>query len=116
MFAGRVSTSFVVEIPCAGKPTRRRTSVITARADRADRADRASRMPDVLDALLDAIAAAEKTCAAGPSARCAAAWDLVDDITTGMHRVRERDFPRGDALDLFCDVNPGAVECKVYDV
>lgn len=76
-----------------------------------------TREPDVLDTLLDAIATANDECALGPSSSCAAAWDVVQDITTGLHKVRERDF-RGpaDPLDVLCAEKPWAVECRAYDV
>ncbi|MBW4552186.1 MAG: Calvin cycle protein CP12 [Aphanocapsa sp. GSE-SYN-MK-11-07L] len=51
----------------------------------------------------------------GTSGECAAAWDAVEELQA------EASHQRGDvenvknSLEQYCDDNPEAVECRIYD-
>jgi hypothetical protein len=67
-------------------------------------------------AVESAIKEAEDKCTSGTSGECAAAWDNVEEIsaTIAHKKVADAD-PSNDPLEKFCDDNPDADECRVYD-
>ncbi|MBR8839919.1 MAG: Calvin cycle protein CP12 [Stigonema ocellatum SAG 48.90 = DSM 106950] len=47
------------------------------------------------------------------SAECAAAWDAVEELQAeASHRKQSK--PKN-SLEQYCDANPGADECRVYE-
>lgn len=48
------------------------------------------------------------------SADCAAAWDAVEEIQAEISH-RRQSAPKS-SLESYCDANPEADECRVYDV
>ncbi len=48
------------------------------------------------------------------SADCAAAWDAVEEIQAEIAHKRQN-APKS-SLESYCDANPDADECRVYDV
>jgi predicted component of type VI protein secretion system len=48
------------------------------------------------------------------SQECAAAWDVVEELQAEASHQRERGMPKT-ALEQYCDANPEADECRVYD-
>jgi hypothetical protein len=62
-----------------------------------------------------AIQDAEKACADGTAGECAAAWDNVEEISAAISHKKVADAETSDPLEKFCDDNPDADECRVYD-
>lgn len=49
----------------------------------------------------------------GASSECAAAWDAVEELQAeASHQQRVK--PKN-SLEQYCDDNPDAAECRVYD-
>ncbi len=48
------------------------------------------------------------------SAECAAAWDAVEELQAEAAHQRQN-HPKKNSLEKYCDDNPDAVECRVYD-
>ncbi|MGF1482522.1 MAG: Calvin cycle protein CP12 [Cyanophyceae cyanobacterium] len=48
------------------------------------------------------------------SPECAAAWDSVEELQAEASHQRERQ-PKKTSLERYCDENPDADECRVYD-
>ncbi|GGA47424.1 Calvin cycle protein CP12 [Okeania sp. KiyG1] len=47
------------------------------------------------------------------SKECAAAWDSVEELQAESAHQKEKKSPS--SLENYCDDNPEAVECRVYD-
>ncbi|MDY7004141.1 MAG: Calvin cycle protein CP12 [Cyanobacteriota bacterium] len=58
---------------------------------------------------------ARATCdASGANSKeCAAAWDSVEELQAEAAHQKEKKSPS--SLENYCDDNPDAVECRVYD-
>jgi hypothetical protein len=68
--------------------------------------------------LESAIKEAEDTCDGGDAAHCAAAWDNVEELSAAAAHKKvaiKDDKVSSDPLEAFCDDNPDADECRVYD-
>jgi hypothetical protein len=52
----------------------------------------------------------------GDSAECAAAWDAVEELQAeaSHQRYNPRNKPKS-SLEQYCDDNPEADECRIYD-
>ncbi|MBE9180539.1 Calvin cycle protein CP12 [Oculatella sp. LEGE 06141] len=48
------------------------------------------------------------------SAECAAAWDAVEELQAEAAHQRTKGTPKT-SLQQYCDDNPDADECRVYD-
>jgi hypothetical protein len=60
------------------------------------------------------IESARATCDAGSSQECAAAWDAVEELQAEASHQREEGSTKN-SLETYCDNNPDADECRVYD-
>ncbi|WP_041269253.1 Calvin cycle protein CP12 [Geitlerinema sp. PCC 7407] len=47
------------------------------------------------------------------SEECAAAWDAVEELQA--EAAHQRDVKPKNSLEQYCDANPEAAECRVYD-
>lgn len=47
------------------------------------------------------------------SGDCAAAWDVVEELQA--EASHQRQTKQKNSLEQFCDDNPDALECRVYD-
>lgn len=47
------------------------------------------------------------------SAECAAAWDAVEEVQAEASHQRE--VKPKNSLETYCDNNPDAVECRIYE-
>ena len=47
------------------------------------------------------------------SGDCAAAWDVVEELQA--EAAHQRQTKQKNSLEQFCDDNPDALECRVYD-
>jgi hypothetical protein len=50
----------------------------------------------------------------GSSEQCAAAWDAVEELQAEAAHQKSDDKPKT-SFDQYCDENPDAAECRVYD-
>ncbi|NJN29123.1 MAG: hypothetical protein HC824_00575 [Synechococcales cyanobacterium RM1_1_8] len=66
------------------------------------------------DRLKDALAQARQVCELGPEAAtdCKLAWETVAELGIASSAQAEAQ----PFYASYCDANPGAIECKVYDV
>ncbi len=48
------------------------------------------------------------------SGECAAAWDAVEELQAEAAHQRQNQ-PKKTSLEVFCDDNPDAAECRLYD-
>ena len=49
----------------------------------------------------------------GTSKECAAAWDVVEELQAEAAHVQQKK-PKS-SLERYCDDNPDAAECRLYD-
>lgn len=49
----------------------------------------------------------------GTSGECAAAWDAVEELQAEASHQRQKKGKN--SLEQYCDENPDAAECRVYD-
>ena len=50
----------------------------------------------------------------GESGDCAAAWDVVEELQAEASHQRQKGKPKN-SLERYCDDNPEADECRIYD-
>ncbi|ABW27495.1 MULTISPECIES: Calvin cycle protein CP12 [Acaryochloris] len=64
----------------------------------------------------DALSQARETCASegATSKACAVAWDIVEELQAEYSHKKVQEQPS--QFEDFCDDNPNAEECRVYDV
>jgi len=64
----------------------------------------------------DALSQARETCAneGATSKACAVAWDIVEELQAAHSHQKGQEQPS--EFEGFCDDNPNAEECRVYDV
>ena len=48
------------------------------------------------------------------SGECAAAWDAVEELQAEASHQKQK-APQKSSLEQYCDDNPDALECRVYD-
>ncbi|WP_319421392.1 Calvin cycle protein CP12 [Pleurocapsa sp. FMAR1] len=48
------------------------------------------------------------------SGECAAAWDTVEELSAEASH-RKQKVPQKSSLEQYCDDNPDALECRVYE-
>jgi hypothetical protein len=68
-------------------------------------------------AILEAITEARQTCEidGSNSAGCAVAWDIVEELQAEKSHQQQAQH-RKTSLENYCDMNPQAIECLIYDV
>ncbi|MCA1991524.1 MAG: Calvin cycle protein CP12 [Coleofasciculus sp. S288] len=49
------------------------------------------------------------------SGDCAAAWDAVEELQAEAAHQRQKDGKQKTNFEKYCDANPDADECRVYD-
>ena len=72
-------------------------------------------MSDIKDKIQEELQEARTTCdtSGNNSAECAAAWDAVEELRAEASHQRQSK-PKN-SLEKYCDENPDADECKIYD-
>jgi len=65
-------------------------------------------------AIETAIDAAKETCESGTAGACATAWDEVEELSASAADKKQAKST-SDPLDAYCDDNPEADECRVYE-
>lgn len=70
---------------------------------------------DFRDAIAYATRVAREICEGGDGGEnhCAIAWEVVEELGVAAADARPEAF---DPIDSFCEDDPAAVECRVYDV
>ena len=48
------------------------------------------------------------------SGECAAAWDTVEELSAEASHQKQK-APAKSSLEKYCDDNPDALECRVYE-
>lgn len=48
------------------------------------------------------------------SGECAVAWDTVEEISAEASHQKQK-APKKNSLEVYCDENPDALECRVYE-
>ncbi|BAZ43479.1 CP12 polypeptide [Chondrocystis sp. NIES-4102] len=48
------------------------------------------------------------------SDECAAAWDAVEELAAEASHQKQK-APKKSSLEIYCDNNPDALECRVYE-
>lgn len=67
------------------------------------------------EVVYEAIREAEETCALSGTAECAAAWDIVEELSAARAKVRGDDPLEDERVDR-CEADPFDPECRVYDI
>lgn len=57
---------------------------------------------------------AREVCEGGDSDDCAVAWDTVEELQAEASHQRAK-TPKKNSLEQYCDDNPDAPECRVYE-
>ena len=67
-------------------------------------------------AIQEAIAQARSACESNgkASSNCAVAWDIVEELQA--ERSHRQVKTTKNSLESYCDQNPDAAECRIYDV
>lgn len=73
-------------------------------------------MSDIQDKIQAATEEAREACAVdgSNSDSCAAAWDAVEELQAEASHQREKKSEKS-SFDQYCDDNPEADECRLYD-
>jgi len=78
-----------------------------------------STVPEVQKKLEEALKTAEENCGGDKPAspECAVAWDEVEELAAAAShkKVQETVDKTNDPLEQFCEGNPDADECRVYE-
>ncbi|MEN9871500.1 MAG: hypothetical protein RLZZ499_1139 [Cyanobacteriota bacterium] len=48
------------------------------------------------------------------SGECAVAWDTVEELSSEASHQKQK-APVKNSLEVYCDENPDALECRVYE-
>ncbi|BAZ41493.1 hypothetical protein NIES4101_74590 [Calothrix sp. NIES-4101] len=72
-------------------------------------------MSDIQDKIQSELEQARAVCdiTGANSAECAAAWDAVEELQAEASHQRQQ--KQKNSLEQYCDDNPEAVECRVYE-
>ena len=73
-------------------------------------------MSDIQEQIKTETEAAREACKVdgSNSDSCASAWDAVEELQAEASHQRE-EKPKKSSFDQYCDENPEADECRVYD-
>ena len=72
-------------------------------------------MSDIQEQIQREREAAREVCSAdSTSAECANAWDTVEELSAEASHQKEK-APKKSSLEQYCDENPDALECRVYE-
>lgn len=70
--------------------------------------------PSIEQAIQEAVTYAREACdlQGSTSSECAVAWDIVEELQAERSHQRQAKT----SLERYCDENPDASECRIYDV
>ncbi|MGD1850889.1 MAG: Calvin cycle protein CP12 [Cyanophyceae cyanobacterium] len=69
---------------------------------------------NIQDRIDEEVANAREVCNADNSSESAAAWDAVEELQAEASHQKEA-VPQKNSLEKYCDENPEAAECRIYD-
>jgi hypothetical protein len=75
-------------------------------------------MSDIQDRINQELQQARQACetSGSESEACAAAWDAVEELQAeASHQRAKQGSQQKTSLEEYCDTNPDADECRVYD-
>ncbi|WPT12071.1 Calvin cycle protein CP12 [Picochlorum sp. SENEW3] len=61
-----------------------------------------------------AVKDAEEACDGGDAGECASAWDTVEELSAAASHAKDN-AQKEDPLEKFCEDDPSADECRVYE-
>lgn len=72
-------------------------------------------MSNIKEKILEEVQQARETCEVSgtDSKECAAAWDAVEELQAEASHQKQ-DKPKN-SLEIYCDDNPEAAECRLYE-
>ena len=73
-------------------------------------------MSDIQEQIQKEREAARTVCSTegATSAECANAWDTVEELSAEAAHQKQK-APKKTSLEQYCDDNPDALECRVYE-
>ena len=73
-------------------------------------------MSDIQDKITEEIKAAREACdiSGSDSGECAAAWDAVEELQAAASHKRVTK-PAKSSFETYCEDNPEADECRIYE-
>jgi len=73
-------------------------------------------MSNIQEKIEQELVHAREVCSADgtDSGECAAAWDVVEELQAEAAHQRQKQ-PKTNSLQQYCDENPDAAECRIYD-
>ncbi|MDJ0633802.1 MAG: Calvin cycle protein CP12 [Xenococcaceae cyanobacterium MO_188.B29] len=72
-------------------------------------------MSDIKEKIQQELENAREVCSTdSTSGECAAAWDAVEELQAEASHQRQNE-PKKSSLEQYCDDNPDALECRVYE-
>ncbi|MEL6929574.1 MAG: Calvin cycle protein CP12 [Cyanobacteria bacterium J06600_6] len=72
-------------------------------------------MSDIQEQIQKERETAREVCSAdATSGECAAAWDSVEELSAEAAHQKQN-APAKSSLEKYCDENPDALECRVYE-
>ncbi len=73
-------------------------------------------MSDIQEKIEDELKQARAACdvSGSNSPECAAAWDAVEELQSEAAHQRQAK-PKKNSLEVYCDDNPEAAECRIYE-
>ena len=72
-------------------------------------------MSDIKEKIQEELQNAREVCSLdSTSPECAAAWDAVEELQAEASHQKQNE-PEKNSLEQYCDLNPDAPECRVYE-
>lgn len=73
-------------------------------------------MSNIQEKIQDELKEAREVCSTegAASGECAAAWDAVEELQAEASHQKEEE-PKKNSLQQYCEDNPEAAECRIYD-
>lgn len=74
-------------------------------------------MSNIQEKIEKELETARETCdtSGATSGECAAAWDAVEELQAEASHQRGSANQNKNSLEQYCDDNPDAAECRIYD-
>lgn len=74
-------------------------------------------MTNIQEKIEQELEQARKACdtSGAQSGECAAAWDAVEELQAEASHQRSNSEQKKSSLEQYCDDNPEAAECRIYD-
>lgn len=73
-----------------------------------------SESTNIQEKIADEVANAREVCNTDNPQDCAAAWDAVEELQAEASHQKTAE-PKKTSLEKYCDDNPEAAECRIYD-